>query len=64
LLLRANISKPDGGVFFGQEGDQEHHGPMAAHLEFRWPSAWTRLAAHLELGMAAVMAQGDCDPLE
>ena len=29
-------------------------GQTAAHLEFRWPSAWTQLAAHLDFATAAV----------
>ncbi|MDX2766069.1 hypothetical protein, partial [Streptomyces europaeiscabiei] len=29
-------------------------GQTAIHLEFRWPSAWTRLAAHLDFATAAV----------
>jgi hypothetical protein len=45
-----NTSKPDGGVFNGQGSDQEQ---QAVHLDFRWPSAWTQLAAHLELATAA-----------
>ncbi|MET8538952.1 hypothetical protein ABZV67_46900, partial [Streptomyces sp. NPDC005065] len=31
---------------------------MAIHREFWWPSAWTQLAAHLELGTAAVTEVG------
>ncbi|MFF0033728.1 hypothetical protein ACFYS7_37345, partial [Streptomyces avermitilis] len=29
-------------------------GQTAIHREFRWPSAWTRLAAHLDFATAAV----------
>jgi len=30
-------------------------GQTAIHLEFRWPSAWTRTAAHLDSATAADM---------
>ncbi|MCT2590920.1 transposase [Streptomyces sp. N2-109] len=29
-------------------------GQTAIHLELRWPSAWTRLAAHLDFATAAI----------
>ena len=31
---------------------------MAIHPEFRWPSTWTRLAAHLDFATAAVTTTG------
>ncbi|WP_406002383.1 hypothetical protein [Streptomyces sp. NBC_00829] len=34
-------------------------GQTAIHLEYRWPSAWTRLAAHLDFATAAVNEAGN-----
>ncbi|MER5368604.1 hypothetical protein [Streptomyces sp. NPDC002722] len=33
-------------------------GQTAIHLEFRWPSVWTRLAAQLDFATAAVSLIG------
>jgi hypothetical protein len=52
--MRANTSKRAEGSPPVKEVIRNTTGQTAIHLEFRWPSAWTRLAAHLDFATAAV----------
>jgi hypothetical protein len=52
--MRANTSKQAEGSPPVKEVIRNTTGQTAIHLEFPWPSAWTRLAAHLDFATAAV----------
>lgn len=52
--MRANTSKRSEGSPPVKEVIRNTTGQTAIHLEFRWPSAWTRLAAQLDFATAAV----------
>jgi hypothetical protein len=52
--MRANTSKRSEGSPPVKEVIRNTTGQTAIYLEFRWPSAWTRLAAQLDFATAAV----------
>ncbi|GAA3783316.1 hypothetical protein GCM10022206_23220 [Streptomyces chiangmaiensis] len=42
------------GLLADKEAIRNTTGQTAFHLEFRWPSPWTQLTAHLDFATAAV----------